>query len=226
MASRLLLIILVLAKIFKIMAMFHLAGRSPITRCLEITAYQSGLGPLSAVPIASAFLPLVNLPEAELHELLAKHLDSVEYQRGVLSQQEQFKILRESLANPDNASGQYTMAPFQIVPKAGPACKGIYGMGEDGNYIGIVSVLNHPFSRGFVHINSTKATDEPTTDPRYFSHPLDLELHARHTQYLETLAATEPMASLLRKGGRRLHGNKIETLEGAKESVRELLISH
>ena len=102
-------------------------------------------------------------------------------------------------------------------------------MGKDRNYISIVSVLNHPFSRGFVHINSSNPTDYRAINPQYFSHPLDLELHARHTQCLETLAAAEPMASLLKQDGRRIHANKpVYDLETAKSIVKETfeLVSH
>jgi hypothetical protein len=36
-------------------------------------------------------------------------------------------------------------------------------------------------------------------------HPIDLELHARHIMWLEKIAESEPMASLLKKGGERFH---------------------
>lgn len=119
------------------------------------------------------------------------------------------------------------MAPFQINSRDGPGCKGIYGMGTDGNYISIVSVLNHPLSRGSVHIQSSDPTSQPILDPKYFSHPLDLELHSRHVLWLETLVATEPMASLLKKDGRKIHVEKaVKDLETAKKMVKELFISH
>lgn len=201
--------------------------RNPEIAGAAMAAYQAGAGPLSGVPIVSSFMSLTDLPTAELDDLLSKYLDSYDEYKSVPSQKQQFEIIREILHNPEDASGQYTLAPFQIVPRDGPALKGVYGMGKEGNYITIVSVLNHPFSRGFVHINSPKPTDQPTVDPQYFSHPLDLELHARHTQYLETLAATEPMASLLKKDGRRIHSDKkVETLDEARQIVEETFISH
>jgi choline dehydrogenase-like flavoprotein len=43
-------------------------------------------------------------------------------------------------------------------------------MGKDENYVSIVAVLNHPFSRGSVHIKSPIPTDDPTIDPKYFIH--------------------------------------------------------
>lgn len=48
-----------------------------------------------------------------------------------------------------------------------------------------------------------------------------------HVQWLETLAATEPMASLLKKDGRRIHADKkVEDLKTGKDIVEETFISH
>jgi choline dehydrogenase-like flavoprotein len=201
--------------------------RNPEIAGAAMAAYQAAkAGPLSGVPIVSAFMPLVDLPETEMDEILSQKLDAVEY-KSVPSQKEQFAIIRDMLKNPEDATGQYTMAPFQINPRHGPSCKGIYGMGTEGNYISIVSVLNHPFSRGSVHISSSDPQSQPIVDPNYFSHPLDLEFHGRLTLWLETLAAAEPMASLLKKDGRRIHAEKaVSDLETAKRVVQETFISH
>ena len=201
--------------------------RDPDVAGAAMTAYTTAkAGPLSGVPIVSSFMPLVDFAEKDMDKLLDTHVESVQYPHFP-SQRKQFQILRDILKSPQDASGQFTMAPFQIVPRNGPHCKGIYGMGKQGNYMSIVSVLNHPFSRGVVHINSPDPKIQPTLDPRYFSHPLDLELHGRHTQWLETIAATEPMASLLKKDGHRIHAEKpVLDLEDAKRVVEETFISH
>ncbi|RJE22103.1 Dehydrogenase [Aspergillus sclerotialis] len=67
----------------------------------------------------------------------------------------------------------------------------------DGNYISILVSLCHPFSRGSVHIKSSNVDDKPVFDPNYLSHPLDLEILARHTQYIEQIVQSEPFRSLL-----------------------------
>ncbi|KAL5339807.1 GMC oxidoreductase [Aspergillus crustosus] len=123
--------------------------------------------------------------------------------------------------------GQYTLAPFQIILEKGPSPKGIFGMTEPESFVSIVSVLNRPFSRGHVHILSSDPYAAPVFDPIFFSHPIDLEIHARHTQWLETLAATEPMASLIKPGGRRLHSDKrVDDLETARELTRDHIVAH
>jgi len=136
-------------------------------------------------------------------------------------------VFKAPVPDPNGASGQYTMVPFQIIPRDGPSCKSIYGMGKRGNYKSIVSVPNHSFSRGFVHINRSDPTLQLTLNPRYLSHPLSLERHGRHTQWLETIAATEPMTLLLKKDDCRIHGDKpVHDVEAAKYIVEETFISH
>ena len=96
-------------------------------------------------------------------------------------------------------------------------------MSHDGMFVTVISVLNHPFSRGSTYINSD-AKAKPTIDTGYFSHLLDLELHARHLIFLEKLMATEPMVSLLKPAGRRIYNHDkaepitdLETRKIAKE---------
>ena len=54
-------------------------------------------------------------------------------------------------------------------------------------------MLSHPFSRGSVHITSPDGQVKPKIDFVYYNDPLDLEIHARHLQTLNKLAATFPL---------------------------------
>ena len=93
------------------------------------------------------------------------------------------------------------------------------------DYVSLLVSLLHPFSRGSVHINSDQYTAKPTIDPQYLSHPLDAELFGRHVQFLETLAATEPLASFLKPGGRRSVA-RIDDLAAAQHLIRASAISN
>ncbi|KAL4999783.1 hypothetical protein BDV10DRAFT_183931 [Aspergillus recurvatus] len=56
---------------------------------------------------------------------------------------------------------------------------------------------------------------------------MTLPIHARLTQWIETLASAEPMASLIKKDGRRLHSNKrVDDLETARELARDRIVAH
>ncbi|MCJ1243256.1 hypothetical protein MMC30_000453 [Trapelia coarctata] len=201
--------------------------RQPEVMAAVMEAHQKfQAGPLGVCATGSSYMPLVDISEDELNKLPDTHLTEHTY-NDFPSKKRQYELLRQILQSPHDGSGQYTLAPFQLNPRHGPSPKGIYGMGTEGNYISIVSVLNHSFSRGSVHIKSANPTLQPVFDPRMLSHPLDLELLSRHVQWLETLAATEPMVSLLKKNGRRIHSDKaVRDLETAKEVTRETTICH
>jgi len=58
---------------------------------------------------------------------------------------------------------------------------------EPGNFITINALLSYPLSRGCVHVNSASPAAKPIIDPRYLTHPMDLEIQARHLRYIETI---------------------------------------
>ncbi|KAK5173436.1 uncharacterized protein LTR77_002117 [Saxophila tyrrhenica] len=92
---------------------------------------------------------------------------------------------------------------------------------DKGNFISFCTMLSHPFSAGTVHITSADSQVKPKVDFNYYSHPLDVEIHARHVQVLDKLAKTEPLASYIKPGGRRLPEEyPADTIDSAKELAR------
>ncbi|KAJ6134359.1 CAZyme family AA3 [Penicillium sp. IBT 18751x] len=201
------------------------ALRTPEVAVAAMSAWkESGAGPLGICPLTSAYTRLSDQENSELKSIIDQHLQKRETSPRLAAQ---YEVLRHVLEDVDEPTGQYTLAPFQLLPEKGPSPKGIFGMLEPENYLSIVAILNRPFSRGSVHLNSSDTMANPTFDPRFFSHPLDLELHARHVRWLEKFAWTEPMASLLKAGGRRLQNSSPDiTLEQARELARERIVAH
>ncbi|KAG9945033.1 alcohol oxidase, partial [Aureobasidium melanogenum] len=92
---------------------------------------------------------------------------------------------------------------------------------EKGNFVSLNSMLSHPFSVGSVHITSANSHTKPKIDFNYHSHPLDVEIHARHMKVLDKLAKTEPFAFYLAPAGKRLpKAYSEDTIEDYKEVVR------
>ncbi|KAI9737412.1 MAG: hypothetical protein M1834_009566 [Cirrosporium novae-zelandiae] len=205
--------------------------RNPEVAGAAMAAYQqSGLGPLGICSLSSSYMPVAEFASesgsSTIDKLIDQYLDSNKF-KDFPGQEKQYELIREIFRNANDASGQYTLAPFQLNPQNGPSPKTIFAPTTSGSYISIVAVLNYPFSRGSVHINSADPANQPDLDVGFFTHPLDLELHARHVQWLETLAKTEPMASLFKKDGRRIHGNSVENdLEAAKQLAKERIVPH
>lgn len=92
---------------------------------------------------------------------------------------------------------------------------------EDGNFVTLYAMLSHPFSAGTVHITSADPQIKTKIEFNYYSHPLDVEIHARHVLVLEKLAKTEPLASYIKPGGKRLPKDyPADTIDSAKDFTR------
>lgn len=202
-------------------------ARDPAVAAAAMAAYQTdGSGPLGMVPFVSAFMPCLNFPEGEREQLLQNLQTSIESPNTPRAQKKQFKAIQELLRDPSEPTTQYNMAPFQMLAREGDNPKRLFGMSHPGFFISFVSLLSYPLSRGSVHIKPANARDAPTIDHGILRHPVDLEFHARHSMWLDKIAETEPMASLLKKGGERLHTPEpLTDLEKAKELCKELVLS-
>ncbi|KZL75639.1 gmc oxidoreductase [Colletotrichum incanum] len=179
-------------------------------------------GPLGQSTISAAYTPL-----ADNNGLLSKDakkflLDTHEAHSSTTSG----KLIRSLIESSDEPSSQYLLFPSQITINDSPANMAEYILpSQPENYITIMTMLNHPFSRGTVHITSPNVTVLPNWDPKFNSNPLDLELLARNVQFVERIVGTEPFRSLLKPGGKRLPELKGDDLESAKEIVRQRQIS-
>ena len=205
--------------------------RNPELGRAAVAEYEaSHSGPLAAGAASSAFMPLVDFLSAEGRRKQAQLFDThLEPEASTVSSSQKLQddLVRRILESPEDASAQYAAGPLQMNVDAGPATKDIFSAKTEGNYLSITSALNHPLSRGSVHIRTANAKDKPVLDFRYLSHPLDLEIQARHVQYVDTIKRTEPLASIIKKNGRRIPLNVDTTnLEIAKEVVRNGLISN
>jgi len=77
----------------------------------------------------------------------------------------------------------------------------VFGSPGDGNYYSLLGILQHPFSRGSVHIQSADPTMQARLDPCYLSHPLDLRLIRQIGLHMQTLATAKPLSDLLQGNG-------------------------
>ncbi|PWY89218.1 putative aryl-alcohol dehydrogenase [Aspergillus heteromorphus CBS 117.55] len=200
-------------------------ARDPTVAAAAMAEYQkNGSGPLGMVPMVSAFMPCLELPDEERAQLLQRMDDlSQGASRAILKQSQ---AVRQLLNDPNEPTVQYILAPFQLLPRAGPSPKDIFGLGHPGFFISIMSLLSHPLSRGSVHIRSNNPGDSPILDHGILTHPVDVELQARHSLWMEKIAETQPMATLLKENGQRLHTpERLTDLEKAEEACKELVLS-
>lgn len=195
--------------------------RDPTLFEAAMTEYDmSRTGFLTAATFCSAFMPIMDLQgdegQVKLNRLLHEHLDDKEVVEFP-AQKKQYDLLTSMLKSADDSSIQLIMARFQANLHAGAKPTEYMMPSTPGNFMTLFASLSHPFSRGSVHIQSADASDRPVIDPKYLSHPLDNELLARHVQYMETLVRMEPLASLLKKDGKRIpNGKYVHDLESAR----------
>ncbi|GFP53175.1 GMC oxidoreductase family protein Mala s 12.0101 [Trichoderma asperellum] len=182
-----------------------------------------GKGPLGQSIISVAYSSLADgegvYSEDARKALFASHDQHAQTQDG--------KILRELLEGPNEPAVEYFLFPGQVhTVLDNPASMADYLLPTSPeNYLTVMTMLNHPFSRGSVHITSADVDKLPAWDPNFNSNPLDLEISARHIQFVELLLRTSPFKDLFKPNGARIPQVKGDTLENAREVVRQSQVS-
>ncbi|KAH8424843.1 GMC family oxidoreductase [Aspergillus melleus] len=166
---------------------------------------------------SSSFMPLVDFQGPTSTTLMNDYLD------GFLSDcSYRDQAICEILEQP----GAPTCSMFMLLAQVNlheASGKGFVGQDlQPGSYLSMGVIQSMPFSRGRVHIASSDPNDKPIVNPRYFSHPADLEIMARNLQDVEKLHKVEPLAKFLKPDGRRNHRDAFLTdLDSAKKYLRD-----
>lgn len=178
-----------------------------------------GKGPMSTSNLTKmAQLPLPDFQteagRKELNQLLA--LSAPDSRTTSVFRDSHEKFVRSILTDPSEAVSNYVFGPAYS-PFEGP--NPTYR--APGKYVSVAIELSHPLSRGSVHINSAapehvNTNEGLTIDPRYLSHPLDLEVLARLLRFTEDIISrAEPISRYLKPYTQRFTDSDI-----AKDYVR------
>lgn len=134
----------------------------------------------------------------------------------------QYAFLEKIISSPHEATGTTFLLrcqrnrDLQSMPPGTPSL-------VPGNYLTLVSMLAHPFSRGTCHIASASSETYPAIRFNYLTHPLDTEILARHMRLMERLFQRPVIKALTKPEGRRLprsHPFPMTDLDQAKEMIR------
>jgi len=68
----------------------------------------------------------------------------------------------------------------------------LFGIGT----FSLIGVVQHPLSKGNVHISSRNISDKPIINPNYLSHPYDLQAAINLAKFLRTIASSKPMSDI------------------------------
>lgn len=160
-------------------------------------------GPLSSCGVYSyAYLPVHAHATEEGQKALKILLDQNRPASGSSSEQARarafYDVVESTLLDQKKPSGAYVSALAQItIPIDANAEKPPAAL--PGKFITIGSMLSQPLSRGSVHIRSRDPAAQPTIDPNYLSHPIDVEIMAHHILQTKDIARLSPLNNLLAK---------------------------
>lgn len=179
--------------------------------------FEHKAGPLTIGGMQShAFMPTPDITTSlDLEEL------------GPRGDPEQHSLVRSILEDPQGSSAGWFMFLAQAnLHEGGDSFVGTQLL--PGNFASFGCAQSHPFSRGSTHIASADAGAAPEIDPRYFSHPADLEIFARHVRALDTqLRHAAELEPFFKPDGQRNHPDSfgVGELEGAKKYVLDTATS-
>ncbi|KAI3320525.1 GMC oxidoreductase [Xylariaceae sp. AK1471] len=193
-------------------------------------------GPLASQSLTSyAYMPIMSevLEQLEpgLQTSLEKFVAQIDGEPKSEVERQHFNRIKSNLSSSspfDAATASLFMLPPQVKLHGGPKQSGMTRDPKPSNFISLGASLQQPLSRGTSHISSLDPSAPPTIDPRYFSHPLDIELYARHIIGIEVLAKTAPLSNYLKAGGRRAQPGEpyVDTLEKGKAYVRQATLTN
>ncbi|KAK8877516.1 Dehydrogenase citC [Apiospora arundinis] len=190
--------------------------------------YSHGVGVLSESPLASAYAPFVDkngvMSETQVKSLLDEHFNSAttyNHTGTQINHDKEFEILRRCMEIPGSNQVQYHLLPASLpVPDPNGNTHVV-----DRPQVAVMAILSHPLGRGSVHIASSSIDDAPVLDPRYLDQPLDLEILARSVQFTERIVGTPPFADALTGVRYPDYPKADESLDRAKEIVRQVTFS-
>ncbi|KAK2735823.1 hypothetical protein FQN57_001100 [Myotisia sp. PD_48] len=138
-----------------------------------------------------------------------------------ITDSEHDQIVRSIYDDPDEA----TCSMFMFLAQANLHDEGKSFVGKEllpGNFASLGLSQCIPFSRGNTHISSSSPTDKPCINPRFFSHPLDLEIMSRNLLDVERLQKLDAFSKYFKPDGQRNHPDALLTdLESAKKYLRD-----
>lgn len=108
------------------------------------------------------------------------------------------------LQSPTEAAAQEVSFPGGVAPEFASNASALFTPSPvtyPGNYFSVLAILEHPFSRGSVHITSSDPNAHPAIDPNYLAHPLDLHVISQILLHLQQVARTPPLSTHLKDGG-------------------------
>lgn len=190
---------------------------------------QNRTGPLSTGAISSALLSYKQI----LHSIKGSYPETSEAALTPTpdcpnpnGRAKQYKLLYQDLHDPNECIAQEIDNAGGISPQNANDSLTVFTTTLPGHFFTMWGVLEHPFSRGSVHLQSSDPKKYPLIDPNYLSHPLDAKVLGDIGLHCQKVAQTAPLADLLKGGGTVVQkGYETLTKQNAADWVRKSIMS-
>lgn len=160
-------------------------------------------GPLSAGTYSSALLSYEQMLPSSNKGKIPKGINNILTPNQAAANPglaHRLELTRLKLLDPKESTAQQLLIQGGITPGEADVAK-LFANTSPGSYLTLSAILEHPFSRGSVHIQSSNPTVYPVIDPNYLGAEVDLEIFADIMLHLQTIARAEPLASFLKGKG-------------------------
>ncbi|KAH9047065.1 alcohol oxidase [Lactarius hengduanensis] len=163
-----------------------LQKQTELYRAGETTAFDMAVNLMAFVPLSTITPEARALQDKYLASIRAR-IDSGDYPPGLRKQYEvQLEHIKAQIPSCEFmlVQARSVMRPVQEAP---------------GKYIAIGCLLNHPMSRGSIHIKSNDPLERPAIDPHYFEEEYDIRSLAETFKFCRRLVQQEPLKSILKE---------------------------
>ncbi|KAI0727770.1 GMC oxidoreductase [Fomitopsis betulina] len=134
---------------------------------------------------------------------------------------EQYEVLYENLAKSDFPAIEIVVFPFNAVPPVeGDGDSKPIG-GQIPSYPVLMPSIQHPLSRGTVHITSPDPKKVPSIDPHYLEEEADLDVLVDIFKFTRKMSQMDPFQKLV--GAEIAPGPKVETDEDIRAHIKKYI---
>ncbi|KAI9439676.1 alcohol oxidase [Lactarius indigo] len=182
----------------------ELQKQTELYRAGETTVFDMAINLMSFVPLSTITPEAQALQDKYLAPIRAR-IDSGEYPPGLRKQYEvQLEHIKAQIP-----SCEFMLAQF-VHPNAEQAVQN-----APGKYVAAGCMINHPLSRGSIHIKSNDPLEPPAIDPHYFEEEYDIRSFAETFKFCRRLVQQEPL-----KKGEVYPGSSVQTDEQIIDSLK------
>ncbi|KZV62952.1 GMC oxidoreductase [Peniophora sp. CONT] len=191
--------------------------RDPVQRERHEKIFElSRTGPLALLSCCIAFAPLSSISPS-YNELQDQLVDSLA--RATAEGKYSAATVKQHGIQLDHIKKHEPSCELVVIPGA-PGVMPTHQPKEGRKYGTIICLINHPFSRGSIHISNAEPLNHPVIDPKYFEEPYDRQNMIEAIKFTRRLVRTGPLKHIF-SGVELAPGSECDTDEKLADYIRQ-----